>query len=113
MNRFQVKAGDLKPLPRVQVLNADGSPADLSGASEIIFRMTPTTPGLRSDVTGVATLPLDDDPSTVEYQWLAGDTDVPGLYEAEYSGVYSDTQETYPTDGYISIEIQRRAVAPA
>lgn len=42
----------------------------------------------------------------IRYDWEQGDTAVPGLYQAEIQITYPDqTIESFPNDGYISVEI--------
>lgn len=112
MSDITVKQGDTLPAVQGTCLLPDGTAADLTDASAITFRMTPESAGLTADLAGAATA---TDPATsgvVEYEWQPGDTDVPGLYLAEFHVEYLDgSSETFPSEGYISVEVQRAAAA--
>lgn len=109
-NRVVVKQGDLAPTVRVQVLDPTNAPTSLADALELEFRMTPVVEGLTGDVSGAATLPLADK-SVIDYAWQAGDTDVVGLYRGEFRARYAGGWKTVPTDGYISVSVEKGAFA--
>lgn len=109
IDRVVLKAGDLLPLPAVQVLDAAGVAVPLGDAADFVWRMTPFAAGLRDDVTGDAR--VGSEPSTLEYPWQEGDTDTPGLYRGEFRARFRDGERTIPTDGYIVVEIRPRARA--
>lgn len=112
-DRVIVKQGDLLPTVVGTCLDAAGAAADLTLASAVTFRMTPERPGLAPDISADAVVVADPAGGVVEYVWQAGDTDVCGLYRAEFGVEYMDgSSETFPTDGYVPVEIQPRAVAP-
>lgn len=98
-----IKAGDTFPNPTAD-LNAD-----VTGAT-VRFRM-------RKASTGVFVLnqpAVIDDPANgiVHYVWQAGNTDVPGAYQAEFHVTYaSGAIQRFPQDSYLEIVI--REAVPA
>lgn len=112
VDRFIIKQGDLIPTIKGTCLDAAGDAVDLDTASQITFRMTPIRGGLAPDIAADGGLVGDPADGLVEYAWESGDTDVPGLYRAEFGVEYIDgSSETFPTDGYIAVEIQKKATA--
>lgn len=111
ITRVILKAGDTRPRPKIRVVADDGNLIDLKHALDLTWKMTPVDEGVGPDVSGPAQLEDTDDPSVVEYVWQPGETDVPGLYRATFQAIYRDGTMTLPTDGYVSVEIQPRAVA--
>ncbi len=111
-DKLVVKAGDSIPPCQGTALRPDGGPKDLTTATSVTFRMTPVAPGLAPDIDAPAVIVGDPVEGVLKYAWQAGDTNAPGLYRAEFFVVYEDgSDETFPTDGYITIEIQKPAVA--
>lgn len=110
INRVTVKQGDTLPRPRVRALDADGGALNLSEALDLSWEMTPETPGIAPDIAGAAILPVSD-LSVIEYPWQAGDTDVPALYRGVFRARYRDGTKSIPTDGYVVVEVQRKAAA--
>lgn len=104
---FRCKQGDRARTLRARLEDATGRAVPLTGAA-IRFRMEPDVAGLRDAVEGPAVL-LDAATAEVGYSWAEGDTDVPGLYSAEFRVVYGNGQpETFPGEGYIDVVIERR-----
>jgi hypothetical protein len=109
--RFIVKQGDLLPVLEGTCLDSAGAAVNLTTAASVGFYMTPERGGLRADLVGAGAVG-DPVAGKVEYVWRAGDTDTPGLYRAEFRVVWLDgSSETFPTDGYVAVEVQRRATA--
>lgn len=74
------------------------------GAS-VHFRMRPRVAGLRASIDVPA---VWSNPATAEatYQWVAGDTDTPGLYDAELHVIFGDGRsETFPNGEYVTVEV--------
>ena len=48
----------------------------------------------------------DESGGRISYQWLAGDTDTPGVFQVEIEVTFSDeTVATFPSDGYHQLTI--------
>lgn len=99
---FKTKTGDTSPSIKYALLPTS---VVLTGAA-VTFTMTargsstPTVDGASANIVTATGTP------TVSYDWQAGDTDNAGEYVAEFEVTYSDGSiETFPNDGYISIEI--------
>lgn len=99
-----MKAGDTAPVVRATLLDEQGAPVDLTGASVKFVMATATEPRTVS-VDSAATL-ADAANGVVEYAWAVGDTNEPGSYVAEFEVVYADTSvQTFPTEGYVDVTI--------
>lgn len=101
---FTLKQGDTSPPFSGQCVDQLGQPIATLGAT-VQFRMRPRVAGLRAPIVAAA---VWDDPLTAlaTYQWVAGDTDVPGLYDAEFNVIYANgTSETFPNGEYVPVEI--------
>lgn len=103
MPDFWMKQGDTGPVLRRQMVDADGEPVDLTGATDVEFHM-------RAEGGTVATINAAADPDPdqgtypgyIEYQWVDGDTDTAGVFEAEFQATLSDgTIVTFPNRGYL------------
>lgn len=105
MQTFVIKRQDRRPVLRAQLLDENDAPVDLTGAS-VRFLMTNKL-GQAPVVNAPAAI-VDPASGTLEYQWAAGDTDVPGCYVAEFEVTFPDgTKRTFPGDGYIYMEIRQ------
>jgi hypothetical protein len=101
---FMIKQGDTQPVFSQTLQYGDGSPVDLTGAAVKLIVGTPTS---------TSVLPLSG-PITntgasgqVTYQPAVGDTNSPGSYLASWIVTFAGgQQQTFPTDGYLSIEIE-------
>lgn len=115
MSEYTFKAGDTKPL-RVTLQRADRSAIPLAGAT-VTFEMDGAVAGLPT-VIGAATIlegTVNPDSLTgalfprgmVEYRWVAGQTDVRGLYRAVWRILdAAGDLETVPNEGYFSVIIE-------
>ena len=101
---YQWKAGDTGPTNPTTLVDRDGTPANLAGAT-VRFVMRPTPHA--SPVKIAAAAAVDDAAGgIVHYERQAADTDTPGVFHAEYEVTYSSGRvQTYPESGYITVHI--------
>lgn len=106
-----IKEGDTAPALRATFVHQNGMPVNLAGATvTVTIRSQASGPVLVAAApAAIVGLPAD---GTVEYEWQTGDTDTPGLYNAEWEVTWAsgDTQ-TFPSDGYTVIEISADLVS--
>ena len=97
-----LKRGDTRHAIRAVLKNTQGTPVNLSGCS-VSFHMAPLgQPAVVSREVDMH----DALAGEVWVVWSPGETDVSGVYRAEFQVVYGDgRRETFPNDGYISIQI--------
>lgn len=101
---FQLKAGDTAPPFVGRCLDPKGSPIPTLGAA-VRFRMRPQVGGIAVPIDRPATW-SDVARAEASYQWQAGDTDTPGLYDAEFHVTFGDGHgETFPNGEYAVVEI--------
>lgn len=97
-----IKRGDTRNCIKAILKDSAGSQVDLTDC-EVRFHMAPL--GRQAIVSRAAHI---EDPTAGEVWvvWAPGETDIAGVYRAEFEVVYQDgRRETYPNDGYISIQI--------
>jgi len=98
---FNIGEGDTSP-----GLDFAISPAtiNLTGATAV-FRWRPV--GADTWVNEeAATIPVVSGTPTLRYAWKTGETDTPGLYEAQFVVTYTDTTiETFPNATFITVSI--------
>ena len=102
---FVISQGDLLPAIEATLTDGDGNPVDLSSAS-VKFVMHQVD----ADVAAVnANATADPDQVTnkgvVRYSWASGDTDVPGVYRAEWVGTFATKPETFPNGNKLVVKI--------
>jgi len=103
MSDFTIKQNDTRPNLDAQLLNADGTPIDLTGCT-VRFLMVPTSGGAVK-VDGICAI-TDAENGKVRYYWSAGDTANFGDYKAEFEVTFPDgSKQTVPNDGYLIISI--------
>ena len=105
-----MKSGDTAPDVKATLKDADGNAVDLAGASVKFVLATKASPRtVKVDATASVDQVSDGTDGSkgkVSYAWLAGDTDSPGSYVAEFEVVYSDGEvQTFPTQGYVDCTI--------
>lgn len=102
---FSLKQGDTSPPFRGKAKDATGKLVPLTGATAT-FRMKPQIQGLRAPISAPAD--VDGLTSELSYDWASdgSDTNVPGLYDAEFHVVFADgSEETFPNGEYEVVEI--------
>lgn len=100
---FTIKRGDRLPYISASLSNGD-SPADISGATEVFFVMKKAG-GSKEVVIKKPAVVSDGAAGEVRYEWEAGDTDVSGRYTGEFEVCYGTVRATYPSNGYVIINI--------
>ncbi len=97
MSSFIIKQGDLRPDLQVTLFDENGAAEDLTGET-VKFRWQ------RKDKVGAAKIAdatvVDALKGIVKYVWVAGDTDIAGLYRAEWVMLEAGKTKTYPASGY-------------
>lgn len=97
-----LKQHDRLPSVAVTLTDLADAPADLTSSTvKFVMGVAGGTPKVTAAATIVApTL------GTVRYDWIAGDTDTPGTYSAEWQVTYANGKaQTFPSDGYNTIAI--------
>lgn len=97
-----LKAGNTEPNLRVQLLEEDGDPKNLTGftASVVVVEPNGDTPVVDSSMTVV-----DEGLGIVEYDWQSSDTGTAGFYDAEVTITDGTDTITYPNHRYFTIRI--------
>ena len=97
-----IKRGDTRHAIKAVLKDSAGTPVDLTEC-EVSFHMAPLgRPAIISRAAHVE----DAAAGEVWLVWAPGETDIAGVYRAEFEVVYQDgRRETFPGDGYISIQI--------
>ena len=97
-----IKRGDTRNCIKAILKNASGAPVDLAGC-EVNFHMASLG---RQAIVSRAVHTEDAEAGAVWVVWATGETNIAGVYRAEFEVVYQDgRRETFPNDGYISIQI--------
>ena len=102
MADFVMKEGDLAPSLTAALRDHDDQPVNLTGAT-VTFRMRRRN--ATANVVDAAATVVTAASGTVRYDWVAGDTDVAGLYDGEFVAELPSGRETFPNDRFISIKI--------
>ena len=79
---YAIKAGDLEPPIDATLLQADGTPVDLTAAAAVrclVRRKAATSLTVDRDATVITAAA-----GTVRLAWQAGETDTPGTYQLEF-----------------------------
>ena len=99
--QYTWKTGDTGPTNVTTLLDRDGNPADLTGAT-VKFLMRR---GAAVKINAFAEI-VDPAAGTVRYHRTGGDTDTVGVYQAEYEVVFSSgDRQTFPEGGYLTVVI--------
>lgn len=105
MADFTIKQGDTSPAIEATLKDRDGNAVNLTGAS-VQFHLSTTA--YKNVIDAAGTL-VNASEGRVKYEWQPDDTGQQGDFFAEFEVTYADnTIETFPNDGYISVEIKRQ-----
>jgi BppU N-terminal domain len=103
LSSFFLKQGDTAPAIDYIVLDEDGVPINLTG-STVTFYMQDMSGN--EVIDGGACSLIDAPNGQVRYQWLDGDSDISGLYAAEFLVTFGGgTKRTTPDPGWITVVI--------
>lgn len=99
-----IKAGDTVPYLNETLEYSDQSPVDLNGKT-VALTMRSLTSTDPVTLTGTMTV-VDESNGIVSYQFSSQDTSVPGNYLANIVVTAGSDTMTFPTDGYLWVEVQ-------
>lgn len=100
---FYVKQNDLSPSILVTLYDGDGVVQDITGNLGVRFHMRDAAGTTKIDAAMTVVSAGD---GQVRYDWVSGDTDTVGVYQAEVEVTYADSKpETFPNFGYITVTI--------
>jgi len=107
---FVIKKGDTGPPLMVQCIDSNGTPVDLTGSSNLTFRMRNKRTGI-IETSAVAEY-LEIANGKVQYSWTTNDTDNADEYEGEFNVTLSNGQViSFPNNTYIKINIYESVTA--
>lgn len=110
-DRFNIKQGNLLPTLRVQCLDGDGEPVDLTTATAQTFSMRLAETGVVK-ITGGACTVVSSTAGTVDYAWSGTDTNTAGDYEGEVTVTFAAGKaSTFPGLGRIGVHIEGRVAS--
>lgn len=100
---FYIKQNDTLPAISAQLVDADGTVPDITGATvKFIMRLTS---GGAAKVDASATI-VTAATANVKYGWIGADTDTVGDYEGEFEVTLATGGiQTYPNSKYIPIKV--------
>jgi hypothetical protein len=102
MATFDIKRNDRLPQLRATLLDSTGAAINLTGMT-VTFKMRPRDGGaLKVNQAGAV---VSAGAGTVSYTWQAGDTDTPGIYDAEWVLTSVSGDQTVPTAGYLVVTV--------
>lgn len=101
MDTFFIKKGDRREAIRRTLKGSNSLAVNLTGATVKFFMSKDGT----IKVNAAAVL-VDAANGVVEYQWIATDTDTPGIYRSEFEATFGDgTKQTFPNADYIAVHV--------
>ena len=104
MSDFDIKQNDTLPKLIANLKNSDGTAINLTGAT-ILHKMKNINNGGGFKVNAVVTITAAT-LGTVQYDWIAADTDTSGEFNSEFEITFSGgAVQTVPTIGQISIKV--------
>lgn len=107
LGELSIKANDRLPSVEATLGFAGGLAANLSTATAVVFimRLRGSDPAQPPKVNKPAVI-VDATAGAVRYDWAVGDTNTPGIYNAEWQVTYNDGKKrTFPTLTYHTITV--------
>lgn len=108
MDPFVIKQHDTAPSLSA-VLSEDGAPIAIPPGAAVVFVMRPRAKGCAAPAADPkverAAVVVDGAAGAVRYDWAAGDTSAAGVYDAEFKLSVAGMITTYPSTGYIPVQI--------
>lgn len=102
-----MKTGDRAPDLTRTLLDGDGNPADLQGATVrfLMRRRGSRLAKVASAATNAQVIDgSDGSKGKVSYAWVAADVNEPGLFNAEWEVTFAGAKpETFPNGRYLSV----------
>jgi len=103
---FSIWQGDLLPFISTTLIGSDGTLVN-AAAGPVYFRL------LKNGVLVFEKLATLNDPDSstgkVRYEWQPGDTDVAGLFDGQWRGIFDGRPMTFPGPGrFHRVRINRR-----
>ena len=100
---MNIKRGDLLPPLEAALLLADGEPIDLTGCAVRLRMRTDDGEALKVDAPATV---VDVAAGRVRYDWQPGDTDVVGVYRAEFEITFPSLKTMcVPTDSFFTVHV--------
>lgn len=110
MADFEITQGDTSPSLSATLEDAVGDPVDLNDATVQLIMEPQRGADLTPTATGSAF--IEDPPvaGNVRFDWVVGQTDVPGGYDGRWLVTFqSGRKESFPNDGPFTIAIHARS----
>lgn len=109
---FEITAGDTEPALRAILRDVTKRAYHVQTDDTVTFRMRPAIPGLRSDIDAPVTV-NDAASGDVSYEWDTADTEVPGVFDAEFhvSHASGGGEKTFPNGEFIRVVIKPAAIS--
>lgn len=106
MPDFFIKQSDLLPTLAVVLSDADG-PISLADVTSIAFSMRQVGGAVIIDQKEAAPdVDQDNNPGLCRYFWDTGDTDIAGLFNAEFKATWADDKpRRFPNDKNLTVKI--------
>ena len=102
---YWIKKGDTTPAIASTLLDADGNPVNLTGAT---VRFIMRKKGASSAKVNAAATVVTPAAGTVSYSWQSADTDTASRYEAEWEVTFSGgAKQTFPNSSHLIVEVLR------
>lgn len=109
MADFNLKRGDTAPALIATLKDRDGNPVNLTSATvQFVMRATDAVSGSTPLISGPMAVATDQQANRgqVTYQWVTGDTDLPGSFAAEFVVTWpSGHEQTFPTTGFATVQV--------
>jgi hypothetical protein len=108
--RKSMKRNDTGSPLKGRILNtSDGEPLDLTNVTITFLMYAVDDDGVMTELVNSAATVTDAEEGEFQYNWAVGDTSTVGTHLGAFQLIFtaeSNRKETYPSSGWIDIEIQ-------